>query len=566
MSEAHQYDIDLVCEYKYNLEFLGNILDQQSRDLNVISFSDFQKFRNTLLKKPKQIIRTLPRANNQVEQQLSDEFNRIATIDYNKHYAQYEQALSLQNDLKQYDNTKSGYAHYLTENFKNVTPFLNMQCKIPIKEQNRCLHTYISGGTGSGKSEAIKSFIWHYLTKNTNTGLILLTPHSKIAEQVAKFNVNLESDRLIYIEPNLDGYFPCLNPFDIPNKENLTDIEIEPYTNAFLSSFKEILSNLGDDELSLSMEVILKNTIPVIIKMPNSSVYDLIDFLEPYQGQGSNRKFSEKVQNLIEFANNNIKNQSILHFLNNSFKENPTYNASKFAIHTRLNAVFGTITMQEIMKGKATLNIENAINQRKLIVFNVSKGKNPMDYKIFGLFMISNIKILAFRRANQSNFATCHFFLDEFQNYITPSLQEMLEECRQFKLCLTFAQQQVGARMGTELRDSILGNTGVKITGINEVQSLSIMASNTGETVQNLQKNLSTGRFSVWQRADIGKIQQPPVFIDMPTYTLGNNQSMTQEQWEIIKNTQIQTFYRPMGQNYHTEPETYNLNKDYFNQ
>lgn len=85
------------------------------------------------------------------------------------------------------------------------------------------MHTYITGGTGSGKSELIKSLIWHYLTRNKGTGLVLLTPNGDIAEQVAKFWVNLESNRLIYIEPSLDGYFPCLNPFDVPNKANLGD-------------------------------------------------------------------------------------------------------------------------------------------------------------------------------------------------------------------------------------------------------------------------------------------------------------------------------------------------------
>lgn len=100
--------------------------------------------------------------------------------------------------------------------------------------------------------------------------------------------------------------------------------------------------------------------------------------------------------------------------------------------------------------------------------------------------------------------------------------------------------------MKTELFQSILGNTAVKLTGVNETKSLKILATETGETVENLQTNLAIGRFSLWQKAKIGDTQKPPVFVSMPTNTLKNKQGMSKEQWEALKTAQIEAFYRSM--------------------
>lgn len=212
--------------------------------------------------------------------------------------------------------------------------------------------------------------------------------------------------------------------------------------------------------------------------------------------------------------------------------------------------------MQAVFVGKSTLDIEQAIEQKKLIIFNFAKGKMPLEYKILGLFVIATIKIISFRRDGKTHFTPCHLFIDEFQNFITPSLQEILEESRKFKLYLTLAQQQAGARMGKGLFASILGNTAIKITGANEVDSLKVLADETGESVKNLQENLAIGRFSVWQKAKTGDTQKKAVFVTMPKNTLGDSQAMTDSQWHAIKQAQINAFYRPLGQTTTQAPKT----------
>lgn len=514
---------------------LGEILNEKSGFFGLPDFETFLKTQKQIIPKPRKLGRAVSNASDDpLKIQVFKAVNLQAQKHHNQQLKRYEQAILQKELLQQYEPTKSGYAQYLTENFEILSPFLNRTNKIPITQKG--CHTYITGGTGSGKSELLKSLIWHYLTRNKSTGLVLLTPNGEIAEQVAKFWVNIENNRLIYIEPNLDGFFPCLNPFDVPNKADLSDIEAENYAQAFLSVFQELL---GESDFTNQMKALLQAVLPVIIKLPNSSIYDLIDFLEPAQDKTHN----QKVYDFLDFASKNLKNKGILDFLNGQFLHDETYNRTKFAIHTRLRTLFSSTVMQAVMVGKSTLNIEQAIEQRKLIVFNFAKGKLPIDYRVLGLFILANIKIISFRRDGKKDFVPCHLFIDEFQNYITPSLQEILEESRKFGLFMTFAQQQAGARMKTELFRSILGNTAIKFTGINEVETLQILAKETGETLKNFQEYLKVGRFSLWKKARLGDTQQPPIFVDIPSNTADDSQSMTHEQWEAIKTAQIEAFY-----------------------
>lgn len=210
MNEVEHSDFYCEYEYQYNLDLLGDYLNENSESFNLPNFEKFLFQRNTPLQKPEKPNKSLLNAKNELQQQVFDEVYRQAVFEYHLNLKTYEKALYLQEKLKRFEPTKSGYAHYLTENFKNLSPFLNRTNKIPISQKG--CHTYITGGTGSGKSELIKSLLWHYLIRNKGTGLVLLTPNGEIAEQVAKFWVNLDDNRLIYIEPNLDGYFPLSEP------------------------------------------------------------------------------------------------------------------------------------------------------------------------------------------------------------------------------------------------------------------------------------------------------------------------------------------------------------------
>ena len=74
----------------------------------------------------------------------------------------------------------------------------------------------------------------------------------------------------------------------------------------------------------------------------------------------------------------------------------------------------------------------------------------------------------AFSRADIPEEERRDFFLyiDEFQNFITPSIATILSEARKYKLNLILAHQYMGQLVKdgkTEIRDAVLGNVGTTL-------------------------------------------------------------------------------------------------------
>ncbi len=567
---ADDSTIELNAELKFNPELLGKLIDQEAGIFYSASYKKFIENKREKIIAPRVPKKPTCPYDDPIRKKIFDMVHREKIKQHNQKLKEYEAKLSHQTTLQAYPSTLTGYAQFSTENNPNIAPFLKRRNTIPLSEKSRQYHTYITGSTGSGKSEAIKTFIWHYLTRNKSTGLVLLTPHGEVARQVAKFHLNIDNDRLVYINPAIDGkHYPCINPFDVPNKAHLTDIEAEHYAEGFLQTFEELLK----DDFTVHMRTLLQNTLPIIIKLENSNIYDLIDFLEPFDPKEA---VSEKIENLIHFAESNFSNQMILKFLNGQFKNDRTFKNTKSSLHTRLRSIFSSTIMQSVLVGKSTVNIENLIDKKKLIIFDFAKGNMPQEWEVLGKFVIISLKVLSLQRDKKDErgeyLTPCHIFIDECQNFITPSLQEVLNESRKFNMFLTLAQQQAGAGMSTELFNSIMGNAGVKLTGRNgDINTLTTMAKSTQTTLDDLQENLGTGRFSLWKKALPDETQKPPVTVTMPTNTLDEKQSMTAEQWEAIKNDQIRRYYRipRLGEaqtnEKPTESEKKPLNRAYLN-
>ena len=87
------------------------------------------------------------------------------TEQYRKELHEIEQKKQKQIKIKnKYSNDRAGYCLYIFDRLEpNERDFLDKYLSFEIPESKRLLHTYISGGTGSGKSEIMKTLLHHYL-------------------------------------------------------------------------------------------------------------------------------------------------------------------------------------------------------------------------------------------------------------------------------------------------------------------------------------------------------------------------------------------------------------------
>lgn len=145
----------------------------------------------------------------------------------------------------------------------------------------------------------------------------------------------------------------------------MSDITAENYAEEFRAVFEELLK--GD--FTEQMNTILIYTLPVMMKYPNASIYDLLAFLEVD---------GDRVGDFVEFAQKRFNNRSLLEFLSGQYELDKSYKQTRNSLQTRLRAIFSSTILQAVFTGKKTLNIANAMNEKKLIVFNLAKGTGAL--------------------------------------------------------------------------------------------------------------------------------------------------------------------------------------------
>ena len=113
---------------------------------------------------------------------------------------------------------------------------------------------------------------------------------------------------------------------------------------------------------------------------------------------------------------------------------------------------------------QSTVNFQEILDRGLILLVNLSKGTILAENAhILGGFVMAQLQQAALARARQpnKNHKRWVLFADEFHNYTTETIQEILVESRKYKLSLVFANQVFGyLREMPELQAAILNSVG----------------------------------------------------------------------------------------------------------
>ena len=120
---------------------------------------------------------------------------------------------------------------------------------------------------------------------------------------------------------------------------------------------------------------------------------------------------------------------------------------------------------------KSSFDIYDVMQQEKILLMNMSKGiLGDVNSNLLGLILVSKIQMAAMKRQLIEPKDRKDFFLyiDEFQNYVTESIESILSEARKYRLGLAMAHQYIGqltksdalTKSNVNLKDAIFGNVG----------------------------------------------------------------------------------------------------------
>jgi hypothetical protein len=115
-----------------------------------------------------------------------------------------------------------------------------------------------------------------------------------------------------------------------------------------------------------------------------------------------------------------------------------------------------------INQKKSALNFREAMDNRKILVVNLSKGKiGALNADLLGMIIVGKLLMAALSRADMPDEARQDFYLyiDEFQNFTTDSISTILSEARKYRLDLIVAHQFI-KQLKENIRDAVFGNVG----------------------------------------------------------------------------------------------------------
>jgi hypothetical protein len=118
-----------------------------------------------------------------------------------------------------------------------------------------------------------------------------------------------------------------------------------------------------------------------------------------------------------------------------------------------------------IAQQNSTLNFREIMDNKKILLINLSKGKiGEINAKLLGMVIVGKILMAALSRVDmpENERKDFYLYLDEFQNVTTSSIAQILSEARKYHLCLVLAHQFI-AQLKEEISKAVFGNVGSMI-------------------------------------------------------------------------------------------------------
>jgi hypothetical protein len=321
--------------------------------------------------------------------------------------------------------------------------------KTPIKiaEKDRRRHLYAIGQTGTGKSNFLQEMAKQD-AKNGN-GFCFIDPHGDAIEDILTAIPKERAEDVILFDPS-DIERPIglnLMEYDPAHPEQKTFV-----INEMIGIFDQLydLKSTGGP----MFEQYMRNAMLLVMEDPES---------------GSTLMEIPKVLADEEFRSMKLSrcnNPVVLDFWTKE-AEKAGGEASLANMVPYITSKLTTFISNDMMRPiiaqqKSAINFREAMDSKKIILINLSKGKiGEINARLLGMVVVGKILMNAMSRVDTPEDQRTDFYLymDEFQNVTTNSISQILSEARKYKLCLVIAHQFI-AQLKEEISKAVFGNVG----------------------------------------------------------------------------------------------------------
>lgn len=321
----------------------------------------------------------------------------------------------------------------------------------PVKfaSSDRLRHCYVIGQTGTGKTTLLKNMIAQDI--RNGEGVAFIDPHGNDIEDILASVPPERVKDVIYFDPANTERPMGLNmlEYDISRPEMKTFVVDEVY-GIFRKLYADVPEAFGP-----MFEQYYRNSVQLVVEDPSSGstflevprILSDKSFRELKLSRCNNPVIAQFWRKIAEQAGGDAALENVVPYI-----------TSKFDVFLA-NDIMRPIVAQE----KSAFDFRKIMDEKKIFLANLSKGRlGDRNTSLLGLVLVSKFLQAAFSRVDSRNeYPVFYMYIDEFQNFATPSISTILSEARKYKLSLTIAHQFI-AQLDEKIRDAVVGNVGTK--------------------------------------------------------------------------------------------------------
>ena len=283
--------------------------------------------------------------------------------------------------------------------------------------EQRLRHTHIIGATGTGKSTLLFNLIRQDIENGEGVGV--LDPSGDLIERILGIIPESRINDVILVNPYDTDY---------PIAFNILQAQNEDEKNILASDLVSMFRRFS--ELGVQMDVVLRNAILAIMNSSTGgTLADLHNFL--IDDDDFRKRFLTTV-----------KDEAVLNFWQKVFPRLPggkSIGSVLIRLHTFLDQKpFRLMVTQR----ENRLNFADIMDSGKIFLAKLPEGlMGAEDSYLLGTLLVSKFQQTAMARQAQAESDRQDFWLyiDEFDNFITPSMAGILSKTRKYRLGLTLA-------------------------------------------------------------------------------------------------------------------------------
>lgn len=303
---------------------------------------------------------------------------------------------------------------------------------------------YVIGKTGVGKSTLLATLIRQDL--EAGNGLALLDPHGSLIEHVLSEVPAMRRSDIIHFNV-ADAVDPlALNPLEcVPSSQR-------PVT---ASALIEVFKKIWAESWGPRVEYILRNALIALLDQPQATLADIGRLLD-------DRDFRRN-------AAGRVANAHVRQFWLREYETYPArFRTEAIApLQNKVGAFLANPILSRILsQPRSSFNVRDVMDGSKILLVNLAKGAIGEDSAmLLGSLLVNQFGIAALSRTDipEEGRRDFYVYLDEFQNFTTLSLANMLSELRKYRVNLILAHQYL-AQLDPKISDAIFGNVGTIVS------------------------------------------------------------------------------------------------------